>query len=97
MQLQTAPRTDVPNSLIEAIRSFPTQRQVEHCGTKFVVSPFDIYAVCPGCGNRIKLRSFSAIPEIEDVFEAVFEWMLQPGAERLVRQRQRQEQADQDD
>lgn len=97
MQLQTDPRADVPSSLMDAIRSFPRQREVEHCGNKWVVSPFDIYGVCPRCGSRIKLRSFSAILEIEDLFDAVFEWMLQPGAAELVRQRQREIEADRDE
>ena len=60
---------------------------VEHCGTQWSVSPFDIYTQCPQCGNRTKVRSFSGCVEIEDVFDAVFEWMNQPGAEALIRQR----------
>ena len=77
----------VPSDLIESIRSFPGERIVEHCGARWTVSPFDIYATCPHCGAPIKVRSFSGCPEIEDVFDAVFEWMNQPGAEELVRQR----------
>jgi hypothetical protein len=97
MQLQTHPHVDVPSSLIDAIRSFPLEREVEHCGSKFVVSPFDIYATCPRCSSRLKLRSFSAVPEIEDVFDAVFEWMLQPGARELVNPRQQDIEADREE
>src|SRR2546430_129183 len=97
MQLQTHPHVDVSSSLIDAIRSFPLEREVEHCGSKFVVSAFDIYATCPRCGNRIKLRSFSAVPELEDVFDAVFEWLLQPGARELAKRRQQAIEADQDE
>jgi predicted nucleic acid-binding Zn-ribbon protein len=97
MQMQTDPRIDVPSGLIDAIRSFPLHREVEHCGSKFAVSPFQIYASCPRCGNRIKLRSFSAIPEIEDVFDAVFEWMSQPGAAELAERRQHDIEADRDE
>jgi hypothetical protein len=61
------------------------------------VSPCDIYAQCPQCGCRIKLRSFSAIPEIEDVFDAVFEWMNQPGALELAKRRLEIIAADQED
>jgi hypothetical protein len=43
---------------------------------------------CPRCGVRIKVRSFSAIPEIEDVFDAVFEWMNQEGAREVAERRQ---------
>jgi hypothetical protein len=78
---------DVPSGLIEAIRSFPSERTVEHCGKRWAVSPFDIYSDCPHCGARIKLRSFSGGTEIEDVFDAVFEWMNQPGVDALIRQR----------
>ena len=78
---------DVPSARIDAIRAMPTVRVVEHCGTVWSVSPFDTYSKCPHCGVQIKLRSFSGCPEIEDVFDAVFEWMNQSGAEDLARQR----------
>lgn len=83
-----SPPVSVPNDLVEAIRSFPSERLVEHCSTRWSVSPFSIYASCPQCGAIIKVRSFSGCAEIEDVFDAVFEWMNQPGAEELVRNRQ---------
>lgn len=88
MRVQPHPSVDIPASLIEAIRTFPRQREVEHCGNKLVVSPLDIYATCPHCGGRIKLRSFAAGYEIEDLFDAVLEWMNQPGSQDLVRRRQ---------
>ena len=97
MQLQTQPRVEVASTVIDAIRSFPLVREVEHCGSKFAVSPLDIYATCPRCGAKLKLRSFSSVPEIEDLFDAVLEWMLQPGAMELARQRQRTIEADRDD
>ena len=71
---------EVTADLIEAIRSFPVGRGVEHCGTRFVAPPFDVYVDCPQCGARIKVRSFSGVSEIEDVFDAVFEWMNWPEA-----------------
>jgi len=78
---------DVPTTLIDAIRSFSPERVVEHCGTRWTVAAFEFYSDCPRCGARLKLRSFSACAEIEDVFDAVFEWMNQPGADILVQQR----------
>ena len=78
---------EVPSALVEAIRSFPCERIVEHCGKQWSVSPFDIYGDCPQCGARIKLRAFSASVELEDVFDAFFEWMNQPGVDELIRQR----------
>ncbi|HXG12945.1 MAG TPA: hypothetical protein VNK04_24520 [Gemmataceae bacterium] len=88
---------DIPPVLLEAIRRFPLEREVEHCGRKLVASPFDIYATCPHCGSRLKLRSFSAVPEVADVFDAVFEWLTQPEAQELMRRRQEAIQADQED
>jgi hypothetical protein len=86
---QTRLLVDVPSGLIEALRTFPVEREIEHCGKKIVLSPFDFYAQCPRCGKQIKLRSFSAVPEIEDVFDAVFEWLNQPGAQELAERRRK--------
>jgi len=88
MERNRKPDLDIPPGLIESIRSFPLHREVRHCGNTFSVSPFDIYAQCPRCGSRLKVRSLSACPEIEDLFDAVFEWMSQPGTDALVRRRQ---------
>jgi hypothetical protein len=44
MALGNDPGAEVTADLIEAIRSFPVEREVEHCGTRFVVAPFDVYA-----------------------------------------------------
>ncbi len=97
MELKKLPDIDVPWELVEALKCFPVKRQVEHCGVSFLVGPFDFYAQCPQCGTRIKVRSSSALMEIEDVFDAVFEWMLKPGAADLVRQRQQEIKADKDE
>jgi hypothetical protein len=90
---RTAP-VDVSPELLDAIASFPVVREVTHCGATFRVSPFDIYATCPACGARLKVRSFAAGPELEDIFDAVFAWMAQPGAAELVRRRQQELAAD---
>ena len=87
---------NVSHDLIEAIASFPLAREVHHCGTTFRTSPFDIYATCPACGTRLKVRCLSAVTELEDVFDAVMAWMLQPEAEALIRQRQAEIAADTD-
>jgi hypothetical protein len=97
MQLKTQPSVEVPAALPEAIRSFPTEREVEHCGHRFVASPFDFYVQCPHCGTRLKVRSFSAVPEIEDVFDAVFEWMTQPRAQAIAQARAAALESDPDD
>src|SRR6516164_2535220 len=82
--------------LTEEIKSFPLKRAVEHCGGTFYVSPFDIYARCPQCMSSIKVRSFSAVTEIEDIFDAVFKWMNQPEALILVKERQKAIKEDED-
>src|SRR4051812_19229166 len=87
----SAPKTEppvVPHDLLEAIRCFPVRREVNHCGEVFAVSPFEFYAECPRCGARVKVRSFAAVTELEDVFDAVFEWMSQPEAQEIARRRQ---------
>jgi hypothetical protein len=86
----------IPPDLIDSIASFPLQREVRHCGQVFQVSPFEFYATCPHCGVRKKVRSFSGCTELEDVFDALFAWMSQPGAADLVRDRQRVIEQDKD-
>ena len=97
MATNVSSQLDISATLIEALRSFPPKRLVEHCGTEFSVSPLELYAVCPHCSKRIKLRAFSAQPELADVFDAVFEWLNQPGAAELYRQRLAQLRAEEQD
>ncbi len=87
-------RTPLSHKVIDAIREFPVVRVVDHCGTPFDVSPFDLYAACPKCGTDVKLRSFAATSEIEDVFDAVFAWLMMPEAQATCRRRQDQIKAD---
>jgi len=79
---------EISRELIEAIRAFPVRREIEHCGARIAFDPSDFYVVCPRCGVRIKARSFSASPEIEDVFDALFEWLNQEEARDVARRRQ---------
>jgi hypothetical protein len=88
MKNDNPPRLDISPELVDAIRSFPLERTIPHCGGSVTASPFDFYVECPECGAQIKTRSFSSVTEIEDVFDAVFEWMSQPGAQNLVARRQ---------
>jgi hypothetical protein len=97
MELKREPDLQLQANLLTAIETFPLEREVVHCGESFAVSPFDIYATCPRCKLRIKVRSFSALTEIEDVFDAVFTWMSQPGARELVSRRQEEIAADRDE
>lgn len=88
MELKRHTEVVIPPDLLEAVETFPLHREVRHCGETFQISPFDIYADCPRCGTRIKVRSFAGGVEVEDLFDAVFAWMNQPGAEELARRRQ---------
>ena len=91
-----AAEPDVSQELLDAIAAFPTRRRVEHCGAAFDVCPFAFYAECPACGVRVKVRSLTAAPELEDVFDAVFAWMNRPGAEAVAQDRRREIAADPD-
>jgi hypothetical protein len=95
--MKTESRLDIPHELVDAIKSFPVRRTVRHCGTTFTASPFDIYADCPACGARIKVRSFSGATELEDVFDAVFEWMNDPAAGEAATRRRQAIEADRDE
>ena len=96
MQTQQETLIEVPSLLLDAIRSFPVHRIVEHCGVEISATPFDFYTECPACGSRIKLRAFSAATELEDIFDAVFEWRLQPGAEEVAQPRHTSIEGDKD-
>jgi hypothetical protein len=88
MNLKLPVSSEIPTELVEAIRSFPLQRVVQHCGKELLVSPFDMYATCPECRCQIKLRSSAAGQEIKDLFDAFFDWLNQPGALELAKKRQ---------
>jgi hypothetical protein len=83
----THPVVELPPGLLEAIAAFPLRREVSHCGVRFSVWPFDFSAECPRCHVCIKVRSFAAVPELEDVFAAVFVWMNRDGAAELALRR----------
>ncbi len=88
MATQIDTKIDIPAGLTEAIRAFPVERVVEHCGCRFAVGPLDWYAHCPACGVEIKLRGYSAQDEIEDIFDAVLEWMNEPRRRKAAQRRQ---------
>jgi hypothetical protein len=90
MAIVKAPEIDISQELIDAVESFPTTRETSHCGQTFAISPFDLYATCPACGTRYKLRAFSSHLEVEDLFDAFFKWMQQPKSASLVAARQQQ-------
>lgn len=87
---------DAVSVVVDAIRAFPAEREVTHCGVPFTASPLAVYGVCPACGAKVKLRSFAAVPELEDVFDAVLEWMNQPAASAHAEARRRELTTDND-
>jgi hypothetical protein len=87
MSVKNPPGLEITSDLIDAIRAFPVQREIEHCGARITLDPFDFYTTCPHCGTRIKVRSFAAVPELEDVFDAVFEWMNLGAAHEVAKRR----------
>lgn len=94
--MSTAAEVVVTPELLEAVAAFPVNREIRHCGTTFTAPALDLYAICPACGSRVKLRSFSGVPELEDVFDAVLTWMRQPGAEAVAGRRSAEMAADSD-
>lgn len=96
-----SPRTltgpPISADLLAEIAAFPARREVTHCGTAFTASPFDVYATCPACGTRLKVRSFGGSGELEDVFDAVFAWMARPETAAVARRRAEEVAADEDE
>ena len=86
---QTAPPNLAP-ALLDAIAALPLRRDGSHRGPPSAATPRAFYRKPPACGKSVKVRAFAAVPEVEDVFDAVFAWMSQPGAAELVRRRQQQ-------
>jgi hypothetical protein len=78
---------EITPAFLDAIATFPPYRDVSHCGTSFRVPSFDLYATCPECGTRIKVRGFSGVPEFEDVFDTVFAWMASGDAAEVAKKR----------
>jgi hypothetical protein len=77
----------ISSDLLDAMKALPARREVRHCGSVFFVNPFEIYAQCPSCGQRIKVRAFSGSIEVEDLFDAVFAWMARTDGAEAARQR----------
>jgi hypothetical protein len=89
MPVARPPELDLSAAVVDAIESFPTVREVSHCGRTFAIPSLDIYAACPHCGSRLKVRAMSGATEIEDLFDAFATWLMAPGASQLIQARQR--------
>jgi hypothetical protein len=84
MELKGSAAPDVSWDLVEYLRRFPTERSVQRCDTDR--SRARILFELSEVRRNDQLRPFGGT-EIEDLFDAVFEWMNQPGAESIVRRR----------
>ena len=84
---------EVTTELVEAVRTFAPMREVEHCGVPFAVSAFDLYGTCPRCSTRLKLRGFSASP---DLFDGFLEWLNHAENAEAADRRRRELQDDRD-
>jgi len=82
--------------IIEEIRRLPHFRRIRcrACGEERRVHALQIYSIC-ACGTQVKCRSFGASgSEIEDVIDAVLEWMGAGEELQAVLRRQAEIQAD---
>jgi hypothetical protein len=79
---------EVPRGLIDAILAKSPWREVLHCGVTKRISTFDIYFECDVCGEEVKVRAMSGVEDVEDVFDAVFQWALDPDAASVMKARQ---------
>jgi hypothetical protein len=86
--VKNPPDLEIGSDLIDAIRAFPVRREIAHCGASITTYPFHFYVEYPHCSSRVKVRSLSAVPELEDVFDAVFEWMNRAEARSVAERRQ---------
>ena len=66
------------NDIIDEIKALPHFRDITcaDCDTSFRVHTLEIHANCPKCGATPKCRAFGGIgTEVQDVIDAVLEWM----------------------
>src|SRR5262245_61379173 len=64
--------------VIEKIENLPHERTFvcTNCGQRGTASILSIHVNCERCSKRLKLRGYGSIGiEIEDVVDAVLEWM----------------------
>lgn len=69
--------------IYQALRKLPRFHTITCGGCSAAIRhiPPAIYATCPKCGRRSKMRSYCAGPDIEDIIDLVVIW-LGTGPER---------------
>ena len=91
MEIPHSKELNLSHQLLQAIAAFPLERDVQcfNCDQLISISPFEFYAECPRCNAKRKVKSMSGVTELEDVFDAVFQWLDQPRALAIMEHRQR--------
>ena len=87
MEISTASTSEISSDLLDAVRTFPAVREVEHCGQRFTVSSLALYAICPACGTQLKVRAFSAHSDVADLFDCFLEWMNHTDNSKIATER----------
>ena len=73
-------RCNYPEDYIyDLIKRFPKTRSFKHCDKIYTVSNLKIYGHCSICLAKIKLRSFGAPKEIQDIILLAKEWLEEAG------------------
>jgi hypothetical protein len=79
------------NRIMEEIGALPRTKPFSCCGQTREVCTLDIYALCPVCQKKSKLRGFFPIgTEIQDVIDAVLKWMGTGKEFEMILQRKRE-------
>ncbi len=77
--------------VVEDIENLPHYREFTcmRCGHKQKVYSLVIQSHCEKCNTPVKLRRFTAAPEIEDVIDAVLFWLGEGEEFELAMERKR--------
>ncbi len=65
------------NDIYEALKVLPkiSKAKCKKCNQDFEYASILIYAKCPGCGEKYKMRSYGAYEEVEDLIVLVLDWL----------------------
>lgn len=63
----------------EFIEKFPKTRKFKHCQVEHEVSNLIMYTECSQCHTKVKLWSFGAPKEIQDIINLCERWLKEAG------------------
>lgn len=79
------------NRIMEEIEALPRTKPFSCCGQTTEVCTLDIYAQCPVCKKKSKLRGYGPIgTEIQDMIDAVLKWLGSGKEFEMVMRRKRE-------